>query len=67
MERLDEMRIRASSLPYGAERVALRREIWRMRKELEERKSLETQEAGGGVTRSRAEGSAMEGIDHNKN
>lgn len=33
MERLDEMRIRASSLPYGAERVALRREIWRMRKE----------------------------------
>lgn len=33
MESLDEMRIRASSLPYGAERVALRREIWRMRKE----------------------------------
>lgn len=42
---LAEMRQKALSLPYGRERVALRREIWRMRKELEERKSLETQEA----------------------
>ena len=44
-DRLAEMRQMALSLPYGRERVALRREIWRMRKEQEERKSLEAQEA----------------------
>ena len=42
---IEELRRQADAMPYGQERVELRRRIWRMKKELEERKSLETQEA----------------------
>ncbi len=32
METIEQMRSRAGSMPYGEERVALRRQIWRLRK-----------------------------------
>lgn len=44
-ESIEELRRQADAMPYGTERVELRRRIWRMRKEQEERKSLEAQEA----------------------
>ena len=44
-ETIEELRRQADAMPYGQERVELRRRIWRMKKELEKRKSLEAQEA----------------------
>ena len=43
-ETIEELRRQADAMPYGTERVELRRRVWRMKKELEERKSLEAQE-----------------------
>ena len=43
-ETIEELRRQADAMPYGQERVELRRRIWRMKKEMEERKSLGAQE-----------------------
>lgn len=42
---IEELRRQADAMPYGSERVDLRRRIWRMKKELETQRELEVREA----------------------
>ena len=44
-ETIEELRRQADAMPYGQERVELRRRIWRMKKELETQRELEVRVA----------------------